>query len=335
VPGLAEALNAVFPLSPPEIETGKALLREDTSSGAMDMTAQALGILAEVAQVYYGVPDYFERLRFWARELAAVRPSMAPIGNALGTAILALKQLIGSHPKGQPSPARIVRTIATVQKKLDKAKILAAKQLVELLKPFSCPITLSKSSTVLAAFRAISRKRCSLHVVVAESRPLFEGRETAKTLAALGFSVTLIADAAIAHSSKNADVAVVGADAILQNGSAINKMGSHLLALAAKEQGIPFYVVCETYKWHPAAEIISFPLEEANPRELWTEQLPNIAAQNCYFEEIPAHLITAIITEQGVFSPANMVQMMIQTPPPMLVLQQPFFAQRDSLNGKE
>ncbi len=323
VPGLTEALHAVLPLFPPEIQEGKSLLQKDTASGAMEMATKAVEIFSEVARHHFKPSsDYFEKLRFWAHQLAMARPSMAPVGNALGSIILTLR----THQKAQPenfgSPSPLLHLISTIRQELDASRKKAAKQLVQILKPFSCVITLSRSSTLLAAFRSIRKRH--RQAIVAESRPLFEGRDTAKALAELGFSVTLIADAALAYHITQADVAVVGADALLADGSVVNKIGSHLLALAAREKGIPFYVGCEEYKRYPATEVSAFPFETANPREIFAHKIPNLVVHNQYFEAIPAHLITRIITDQGEFSPADIGRLAQKSPPPVVALQHPF-----------
>ncbi|RMF83642.1 MAG: hypothetical protein D6736_21095 [Nitrospinota bacterium] len=321
VPGLTETLATVFPLLPPSVRSAQTLLQKDTSSGAMEMAANALSLFAQIAREHYGEADYYEKLRFWARALALVRPSMAPIGNALGMAIQALQALSKEVPETALSRARVIRTITATRKALDRARSDAARQLAAVLRPFTSLITLSRSSTVLAALQTLPPPR---RVIVAESRPRCEGRDTAQALADHGFSVTLIADAALSLWMDKVQVAVVGTDAVLRDGTTINKIGSHLLALAARDRGIPFYVAGEGHKFHPAADMESFPLEEASPRELWRVNIPRLEVKNHYFEPIPPPLITALITEKGKVTPSEVSRLMASHPPPITVLEHPF-----------
>ena len=78
---------------------------------------------------------------------------------------------------------------------------------------------------------------------MSEARPLNEGVRTARRLAEKGVSVTLITDAQMGLFVREAEAVVVGADSVLPDGSLVNKIGTHLLALAAREAKVPFYVM--------------------------------------------------------------------------------------------
>jgi translation initiation factor 2B subunit (eIF-2B alpha/beta/delta family) len=95
---------------------------------------------------------------------------------------------------------------------------------------------------------------------------------------------------------------LVGADAVLANGSLINKVGTTLIALSARRHAVPFYVACETLK--VCAEMEEpFPSEEKEPEEVWPDAPAAVTVRNVYFECTPTGLVSAIITEQGVFRP--------------------------------
>lgn len=134
-------------------------------------------------------------------------------------------------------------------------------------------------------------------IIVSESRPGGEGVAAAQALAEAGWQVTLIPDAAYALFIAEADTVVIGADSIRADGSVINKIGAHLLALAAYAAGVPVYVLCETIKI--AATDSPLTLEEMDPTEILSHPMPGVTPRNMYFERVPAHLITGIITEQG------------------------------------
>ncbi|KAA0002259.1 MAG: hypothetical protein FE048_04240, partial [Thermoplasmata archaeon] len=80
---------------------------------------------------------------------------------------------------------------------------------------------------------------------------------------------------------------VVGADAITPKGI-VNKVGTHAIALFAKEKGVPFYVVSQTQKIFPWVKI-----------EEKLEKHGNIDIKNIYFDITPLSLVTAIITNEG------------------------------------
>ncbi len=85
---------------------------------------------------------------------------------------------------------------------------------------------------------------------------------------------------------------------MLADGAVVNKVGTYLLALAARDHDLPFYVCFESFKrtTRTAAEIS---LEEMDPRELEPPELPGILARNVYFDVTPARLVSSWIDELG------------------------------------
>ncbi len=76
-------------------------------------------------------------------------------------------------------------------------------------------------------------------------------------------------------------------------------MGSYLLALAARDCGVPFYVCFESFK-RTSRNAEEFELEEMDPAELSPPDLPGILVRNVYFDITPARLVTAWVDENGV-----------------------------------
>jgi methylthioribose-1-phosphate isomerase len=157
-----------------------------------------------------------------------------------------------------------------------------------------------------------------LHVWVDETRPRNQGAGlTAWELAQHGVPHTVIVDNAAGHvmQSGRIDLCLVGTDRTAANGDVANKIGTYTKALAAHDNGIPFYVALpsQTIDWgiDSGAEI---PIEERDPREVthvegWGEDgrrravrvtPPASAAANYAFDVTPARLVTALVTERGV-----------------------------------
>jgi translation initiation factor eIF-2B subunit delta len=101
-----------------------------------------------------------------------------------------------------------------------------------------------------------------------------------------------------------ADAVMVGADTVLPEGGFINKIGTRLLALAARDADVPFYAAADTLKVAAPSEPLPFAPEEGKAREICAESW--LEVRNVYYEMTPAHLVTAYITEQGVLDPAEM-----------------------------
>jgi len=171
--------------------------------------------------------------------------------------------------------------------------------------------------TALAPIYMAHDERIPLHVWVDETRPRNQGASlTAFELGAHGVAHTIIADNAGGHymQAGQVDLCIVGTDRVTTNGDVANKIGTYLKALAAKDNGVPFYVALpsSTIDWTLASGR-GIPIEERSPDELLkmtgrtpsgTIQTVEIAAPgspgaNPGFDVTPSRLVTGFITERG------------------------------------
>ena len=168
--------------------------------------------------------------------------------------------------------------------------------------------------TALAPVYTLHRTGRNPHVVVPETRPLLQGsRLTAWELTQAGVDCTLIGDGMIASRLRLGDIAcvIVGADRIAANGDVANKIGTYGLALAARAHGIPFYVAAPTSTFDAATPNgAAIPIEQRDGSEVtaWhgTRSAPaGVRVWNPAFDMTPAELITAIITDKGIFKPSE------------------------------
>jgi methylthioribose-1-phosphate isomerase len=166
--------------------------------------------------------------------------------------------------------------------------------------------------TALGVIRA-AHERGKLAVVwVDETRPVMQGsRLTAWELAREGIPHRLIPDVAAGFVMKRGevDLVVTGADRIAANGDTANKIGTYGVAVLARHHGIPFYVAAPSSTIDasiPNGEAIV--IEERDPSEVrgvaGRQTAPSASPVfNPAFDVTPAALISAIITERGVFRP--------------------------------
>ena len=157
----------------------------------------------------------------------------------------------------------------------------------------------------------------ALHVWVDETRPRNQGASlTAFELGSHGVPHTIIADNAGGHLMQQGDVdmVIVGTDRVTANGDVCNKIGTYLKALAAADNGIPFYVALPhtTIDW-TLADGFKIPIEERSADEVlkMTGRLPGgevatieiaapgSGAANPAFDVTPARLVTGLLTERG------------------------------------
>ncbi len=163
--------------------------------------------------------------------------------------------------------------------------------------------------TALGVIRGARDAGKRVAVIADETRPFLQGlRLTAWELAKDKIPVTVITDNMAGHVMKEGkvDAVVVGADRIAANGDTANKIGTYMVAVLAKEHDIPFYVAAPIttldLSLSSGAEI---PIEERDSREIThirQHQLgpDGVAVHNPAFDVTPNHLISAIITDQGV-----------------------------------
>jgi len=153
-----------------------------------------------------------------------------------------------------------------------------------------------------------------IHVLVDETRPRLQGaRLTAWELEQYGIPFEIISDNMSGYFMRAGKVQKVffGADRVTANGDVANKIGTYMLALAARDNGIPAYSVVPTSTIDlslATGELI--PIEERSADEVLDIQLagekvtPNGAkARNPAFDVTPARLISAIVTENGIAYP--------------------------------
>jgi len=166
------------------------------------------------------------------------------------------------------------------------------------------PMVISYSSRVLQTIGGSGAS--GRQVTVCESRTAYEGRRTARLLAASVASVTLITEAQIGIAMNDCDSVVLGCDAVYADGSIINKTGSYLLALAAKAKKRPVIVLGDTYKLAPGKP----PPSESHPlRQVWGQPPKGIRLSNVCFEEVPAALLDFYVMQDGVYTSAQIKSM--------------------------
>jgi methylthioribose-1-phosphate isomerase len=157
-----------------------------------------------------------------------------------------------------------------------------------------------------------------VHVWVDETRPRSQGSKlTAWELGQHGVPHTVIADNAGGHLMQRGqvDAVMVGTDRTTYTGDVANKIGTYLKALAAKDNGIPFYVALpsSSFDWNIRNGVDEIPIEERGAEEVSHADgfhagahvevritPENSPAANFGFDVTPRQLVTGLITERGI-----------------------------------
>ncbi len=270
----------------------------DRYHGAEWLSSAALGTMIAIALNASAddADELRDALKSCARRIAESRPSMTSITNKLG-------MFYSRLPKGaalNELRAAATKSASMIIKESRKDRSRLVENAKSVLGEPATVFTISDSSTVADLVLGVGAK----NVVVTESRPQMEGRHLAERLAGDGVNVLLVVDAAAAMFMESADVAVVGADSVLYDGGFVNKIGTRTVALAARDQGVPFYVVCSTSKFNVMNYLgRGVELEEKDPSEV--AEIEGVNVRNPYFEVVPGRLVTGIITEMGVMEPLD------------------------------
>lgn len=277
----------------------------DTTSGAREIAHQSLQLLQRVAtqSLATTAEELLDELADQGLKVIRGHPEMAPVLGSLNRFLLEAERLA----ELELGEARI-QTLALLQaqqRRLDESLARSAEHCAGLIQNGDVVLTYSRSSTVLAGLRKAREEGKLFDVVVAESRPTLEGRTLAKELSELQVPVRFLVDALLATAADGADRILVGADALTPS-QVLNKAGTRLLALAAKDRAVPLHVVADTGKaWlrksDPTAALLSGKVRD--PREVWDAAPYGVEVVNLYFELTPLELFASVICEEGSLPP--------------------------------
>jgi len=336
VPRLSETLDRV--LLTPKQESIINKLKSDRDHGAAQLAVWIVDALEQEIHRFREQnsgnptsnetkgPLLIEHLRNFGYHLSCCRPSMAPLATTTARVLSSLHRSL--HNMASPFDVTVEEVclvaLHAIDKERENLKTLNSRLLrhaSELINHNMTIMTFSKSSSVSAVVNeALKQERQGIKIIICESRPLCEGVTAAEHWVDAGAEVTVITDAQAAVFIRHADMVLVGADAVNAE-QVYNKVGTHLLALAAKEAKVPFYALADSSKIYPGnLEKLSHPGkvlgeelgEEKGKEEViqgWPsgfksaeggESRSKLIMRNVYFEATPLDLVTAVVTEYGV-----------------------------------
>lgn len=273
-----------------------SLLAHDNTSGATELVRRLVA-LCEACTLGHA----FDAVREGLKDLEQYQRSMPSFH-----AVLHILQSDFLLRLQEEDVAGACAYLQSLQHILDESSRFIASHLAERLPSPVSILTLSRSSTVIAALMSLHDRKQITRLSVLESRPVNEGIRTARDCADYGIPTTLYTDAAMVDALAGIDCCVMGADSVSADGYLLNKTGSHPLALCSRHAGIPTYVLCDSLKFSPQLrdDIV---VEERDPSEVHAlGKDDRFAVINRYFEWVPVDIVTAFITERGVFSPREL-----------------------------
>ncbi len=302
---------------PEEVKRIREDIRTMIIRGAGRIARAGAKALAIAAEEYKGsdVRDFISYMRKVAEYVKSARPTAVSLPNAVS---YVMTRLLRATPESVEEAKRIV--VSAAEEFIEYSKN-AVKVIAELgakrIENGDVIMTHCHSTAAVSVIVEAHNQGKVSKVYVKETRPKMQGLITAKALADAGLDVILIPDSAVRYFMKRVNKVVVGADTIAANGAVINKIGTSLVALAAKEARVRLYVAAETYKFSPQTVIGELvPIEVRDPREIvedeWLRTNPQVKVYNPVFDVTPPEYIDAIITEKGIIPPQAAILILME-----------------------
>ena len=213
------------------------------------------------------------------------------------------KKLLSTRPT-EPMMENVLdmageKPVKEIRAHFDEAQDEINKKALKLIKSGDVIFTHCHSTNVVNALIHAKKKGKKFEVYNTETRPRFQGRQTAKELKNAGIKVTMFVDSALGvalskeQGTKKVNKVFLGADALLKKGI-INKIGSEVIARIARDEKIPVYVLADSWKFTKK----KIPLENRKLNEVWGRVPPGIKLKNPAFEFVKKKYITQVITEK-------------------------------------
>jgi len=226
-----------------------------------------------------------------------------------------IKKLISLRPT-EPMLERVLKLAQNkpykeILEHFDFAQSKINKSVFRIIKDGDVIFTHCHSTNVSNALIYAKKKGKKFKVYNTETRPLLQGRRTAKELSKARIKVTMFVDSALEDALtgegklKRVDKVFLGADALLNNGI-INKVGSELAARIAKDEKIPVYIIADSWKYSKS----KVPIENRSLNEVWNKAPRSVKIKNPAFEFVRKKYITGIVTEFGLMKYERFVRKM-------------------------
>jgi ribose 1,5-bisphosphate isomerase len=296
----------------PEVETTADDIAEMEVRGAATIARAAADALETQARESDAeTPAAFrEEVRTAARTLRNTRPTAVSLPNALR---FVLNEMDGTTVADLR--ASTVDATRRFRDQLDRAQDDLGAIGANRLRDGDTIMTHCHSTDALACVEAALDDGKDIDAVVKETRPRKQGHITATQLREWGVPVTMVVDNAARRYLDDVDHVLVGADSIAADGSVINKIGTSMLAVSARERGVPVMVAAQTLKLHPDTLTgHTVEIEMRDETEVLADderaELGDVDVENPAFDVTPPRYVDAIVTERGQFPPESIVTLM-------------------------
>jgi translation initiation factor 2B subunit (eIF-2B alpha/beta/delta family) len=286
-------------------------LRADRTSGATTLGESAIDIVEEfISTQHPQEPQKFAAvLEKLVKEILTAQPSMAVMLN-LAQCVL---EACADDDSLSGMKQRVEQALSEFRRALRLSMEALCRQAIEILPPRATVLTYSNSTTVTAVLHHARAEGRLDRVLLSEARPAYDGRPLARSLAEVGVEIDYSTDMGLFAKLREADLVVLGADAVFPM-YFLNKVGTHALAELAQVRNVPCFALCTANKFLPTAATTLLRISKHSGDEVWSTSAPGIRVHNDYFEEIPLSLLDGVVSNQGVHSPEDIRGMLDERP---------------------
>ncbi|KAL8770517.1 MAG: hypothetical protein Q9209_003773 [Squamulea sp. 1 TL-2023] len=252
--------------------------------------------------------------------LVSCRPLSVSMGNAIRWLKMAISTIDPDTPEDQ-AKSRLCSAIDTfIRERITVAGQVISSSASSRIQDGDVILTFAKSSIVERTLAEAYHQGKNFQVVVVDSGPLFEGRNLIIALSNLGLRAEYASIHALTHVIQDATKVFLGAHAMMSNGRLYSRVGTALVAMMAKDLGIPVIVLCESIKFTDKVALDSIATNEIAPsHELgyhrktlgkddeegdW-RSATNLVGLNLMYDLTPPEYIEMVITEYGNLPPSS------------------------------
>lgn len=266
------------------------------SVAAADEILREINVLSDKT---YSKRSYLEIANRVKHKMLSSRPTEPALNNAMAI-------VVGrAAPKSRNEALkRLEKARARIQSHFKGVYMKVSSSASQELSKYSSCYTHCHSSLAVQAITASKMKV----VYNTETRPLYQGRKTARELSKKGVLVHHYVDSAMRSAISKSECVIIGADSITMRGDVMNKIGSGMVAMIAASMEKPLYVIADSYKIDIHSIEHDTVIEERSGKEVWSSPPSRVLVHNPAFEKIKASQIAKIICEQGAFIPKKFVQ---------------------------
>ncbi len=246
--------------------------------------------------------------------LLLVLPAYAPPLNVMHRVMYRVEEALRSRSTVAELKAWLAAEASGYRQWSSDARARLASLAASLICSGSTIYTFTLSETTLRALQEARKQGKVFRVLVTESRPNRDGLVTTRELAELGVDVEVTIDAAMGELVRRADLMLLGAEAIMADGSAVCKVGTYPSALLARAFRVPVFVLVDTGKLNVTSLLgLPLPLTPLGPNAV-SDVPPGTPVLGRLFDQTPGEMIRGIVTERGLISPAAASAIIQQMP---------------------